>query len=276
MLLQTLNILENFDLRAMGYASADYLHTVIEALKLAYADRDSYYADPAFVKVPAAGLLSKEYARERAALIDPKRASKAFIAGDPTKYDPQVKQWTYLEGRRQGRDPRDGAIGRRHDGLTRAGFGRRHEGHDAYRDRGQGGQCLRLHAQRRLDRRRRDAWRHRNRHERAGRAVLARQHEGGTASSARAPALHVDAEPRAQGRRADDGDRHPRRRQPGSDDPPGLPQHRRIPGRVVSEPARGARAAARADAPLLRLLLAAHGRVQQAERRGGDSRRGLP
>jgi gamma-glutamyltranspeptidase / glutathione hydrolase len=105
MLLQTLNILENFDLHAMGYGSADYLHTVIEALKLAYADRDSYYADPAFVKVPAAGLLSKAYARERAALIDPKRASKAFIAGDPTKYDPQVKQWTYWKA-----DVKDGTI----------------------------------------------------------------------------------------------------------------------------------------------------------------------
>jgi gamma-glutamyltranspeptidase / glutathione hydrolase len=94
-LLQTLNILENFDLKAMGYASADYLHTVIEAMKLAYADRDSYYADPAFVTVPAVGLLSKEYAKERAALIDPKHASKSFIAGDPLKYDPQVKQWTF-------------------------------------------------------------------------------------------------------------------------------------------------------------------------------------
>ena len=82
-LLQTLNILENFDLKAMGYASADYLHTVTEAMKLAYADRDTFYADPAFVQVPAEGLLSKTYAKERAALIDPKRASKAFIAGDP-------------------------------------------------------------------------------------------------------------------------------------------------------------------------------------------------
>jgi gamma-glutamyltranspeptidase/glutathione hydrolase len=94
-LLQTLNILESFDLRAMGYASADYLHTITEAMKLAYADRDSYYADPEFVNVPAVGLLSKEYAKERTALIDPKRASKSFIAGDPTKYDPQVKQWPY-------------------------------------------------------------------------------------------------------------------------------------------------------------------------------------
>jgi gamma-glutamyltranspeptidase/glutathione hydrolase len=94
-LLQALNILENFDLHAMGYASADYLHTVTEALKLAYADRDSYYADPAFVQVPGEGLLSKAYAKERAALIDPKKASTSFIAGDPTKHDSKVKQWTF-------------------------------------------------------------------------------------------------------------------------------------------------------------------------------------
>ena len=94
-LLQALNILENFDLQAMGYDSADYLHTVIEALKLAYADRDTYYADPAFVQVPGEGLLSKAYAKERAALIDPKHASKSFIAGDPLKYDSKVKEWPY-------------------------------------------------------------------------------------------------------------------------------------------------------------------------------------
>ena len=94
-LLQTLNILEQFDLHAMGYASADYLHTVVEAMKLAYADRDSFYADPAFVTVPSEGLLSKAYAKERAALIDRKRSSTAFVAGDPLRYDSQVKQWPY-------------------------------------------------------------------------------------------------------------------------------------------------------------------------------------
>ena len=94
-LLQALNILENFDLRGMRHDSVDYIHTVIEALKLAYADRDTYYADTAFVQVPGEGLLSKEYAKERAALIDPKVASKAFIAGDPLKYDSKVKSWPY-------------------------------------------------------------------------------------------------------------------------------------------------------------------------------------
>jgi gamma-glutamyltranspeptidase/glutathione hydrolase len=96
-LLQTLNILEQFDLRAMTHDSADYVHTVTEAMKLAYADRDTYYADTAFVQVPAEGLLSKAYAKARAALIDPRRASKAFIAGDPLPYDSTVKAWPFAK-----------------------------------------------------------------------------------------------------------------------------------------------------------------------------------
>jgi gamma-glutamyltranspeptidase/glutathione hydrolase len=94
-LLQTLNILEQFDLKKMGYGSADYLHTIVEAMKLAYADRDTYYADPAFVQVPAEGLLSKAYAKQRAASIDPRRASTSFVAGDPLPFDSRVKTWPY-------------------------------------------------------------------------------------------------------------------------------------------------------------------------------------
>jgi len=94
-LLQALNILEQFDLRAMKHNSADYLHTVVEALKLAYADRDSYYADPTFVQVPGEGLLSKAYARERAKLIDASRASRGFVAGNPLPFDSTVKAWPY-------------------------------------------------------------------------------------------------------------------------------------------------------------------------------------
>ena len=70
-LLEALNILENFDLKSMKLNSPEYLHTVVEALKLAYADRDTYYGDPAFVRTPGEGLLSKAYAKERAKLIDP-------------------------------------------------------------------------------------------------------------------------------------------------------------------------------------------------------------
>jgi gamma-glutamyltranspeptidase/glutathione hydrolase len=93
-LLQTLNILEQFDLRGMKHNSADYLHTVVEALKLAYADRDTYYADPAFVQVPGEGLLSKTYARERAMRIAP-HASRGFIAGNPLTFDSKVKTWPF-------------------------------------------------------------------------------------------------------------------------------------------------------------------------------------
>ena len=94
-LLQALNILENFDLGAMGHNSPDYTHTVIEAMKLAYADRDSYYADPDFVAVPAKGLLSKAYAKERAGQIDMTRATTAFKAGNPLEHDPDVHDWKF-------------------------------------------------------------------------------------------------------------------------------------------------------------------------------------
>lgn len=94
-LLQTLNILENFDLQAMGHNSPDYLHTVVEAMKLAYADRDSYYADPEFVDIPAEGLLSDEYAAERAALIDPATASTQLRAGNPLPFDSTVTEWSF-------------------------------------------------------------------------------------------------------------------------------------------------------------------------------------
>ena len=71
LLMQALNILENFDLRQMGHNSPAYVHTVAEALKLAFADREAYYGDPDFATVPIDGLLSKEYAEERAKAIDP-------------------------------------------------------------------------------------------------------------------------------------------------------------------------------------------------------------
>jgi gamma-glutamyltranspeptidase/glutathione hydrolase len=81
--LQILNILEGFDLRAMGRNSPETLHTMIEAKKIVWADRAKFYADPAFTKVPLAGLLSKGYATERRKLIDPDRAAKQVEAGNP-------------------------------------------------------------------------------------------------------------------------------------------------------------------------------------------------
>jgi len=81
--LQMLNILENFDLAAMGRDSVDLWHTMVEAKKLAYEDRARFYADPAFAEIPIDGLLSKEYAKKRAALIDPQRAARTVEAGNP-------------------------------------------------------------------------------------------------------------------------------------------------------------------------------------------------
>jgi gamma-glutamyltranspeptidase/glutathione hydrolase len=81
--LQMLNILETFDLKAMGRDSADFWHVLAEAKKLAYEDRARYYADPAFAEVPVRGLLSKDYARERAKRIDPGRAADRIEAGQP-------------------------------------------------------------------------------------------------------------------------------------------------------------------------------------------------
>lgn len=95
MLLQTLNILENFDLQTMGHNSADYVHVLIEAMKLAYADRDTYYADQEFVDVPGVGLLSKEYAKQRAAKIEMNQSSQEYKAGDPLPFDPDVDSWAY-------------------------------------------------------------------------------------------------------------------------------------------------------------------------------------
>jgi gamma-glutamyltranspeptidase / glutathione hydrolase len=85
---QTLRLLENFDLKKMGFNSADYIHTVIEAEKLALADRDEYYGDPNFVKVPMQQLLSDQYTEMRRKLIDEKTASLELRPGDPYHMKP--------------------------------------------------------------------------------------------------------------------------------------------------------------------------------------------
>ncbi|MDB5239396.1 MAG: gamma-glutamyltransferase [Spirosoma sp.] len=79
--LQMLNILEGFDLKRLGHNSADYLHLLVEAKKLAFEDRAKYYADPDFARIPLTGLLDKNYAAERRKLIDPKKASERLDAG---------------------------------------------------------------------------------------------------------------------------------------------------------------------------------------------------
>jgi gamma-glutamyltranspeptidase / glutathione hydrolase len=90
-MLQALNILENFDLKSMGYDSARYIHTLYQAMNLAYADRDFYYGDPAFPPAsPIKGLLSKEYARDRAKLIRADHNDPDVRPGDPYPYQNDV------------------------------------------------------------------------------------------------------------------------------------------------------------------------------------------
>ncbi len=86
-LLQALNILENFNLKSMGYNSARYIHTICQAMNLAFADRDFYYGDPYFSKSPMKGLLSKEYAKERAKLIHPDKNDPKTGPGDPYPFE---------------------------------------------------------------------------------------------------------------------------------------------------------------------------------------------
>ncbi|HKS31784.1 MAG TPA: gamma-glutamyltransferase family protein, partial [Chthoniobacterales bacterium] len=81
--LQILNILEGFDLKAMGRNSAETLHLMIEAKKVAWADRAKFYADPDFATIPLAQLISKQYAAERRKLIDPNHAAKTVTPGNP-------------------------------------------------------------------------------------------------------------------------------------------------------------------------------------------------
>lgn len=92
--LQLLNILENFDLKKMGRESADFWHVMVEAKKVAFADRARYYADPAFNKQPVEALLSKSYAKQRAALVDMQHAALKDAPGDLAVLN--RKETTYL------------------------------------------------------------------------------------------------------------------------------------------------------------------------------------
>lgn len=87
---EALNILEGYDLKSMPRAKAEHLY--LEASRLAFADRDAYLADPEYVDAPVAGLLSKEFAARRRALIDPQRAGNRAAAGDPYLFqdDPSI------------------------------------------------------------------------------------------------------------------------------------------------------------------------------------------
>lgn len=96
-MIETLDILEGYDLRAMGLNSPQYIHTLVEALKLAYADRDTYYGDPRFVRIPER-LLSKDYAAERRKLIGPE-ASLDFRPGDVEPDPPKHPFYSAIDRR---------------------------------------------------------------------------------------------------------------------------------------------------------------------------------
>jgi gamma-glutamyltranspeptidase/glutathione hydrolase len=97
-----LNILEGYDLKALGHNSADFVHTSAEAIKLAMGDRERYLGDMDFIKIPYEGLLSKEYARQRRQLIDPEKASLELRPGTPPGSDaagvPAVSPRVNLDG----------------------------------------------------------------------------------------------------------------------------------------------------------------------------------
>ncbi len=97
-MLQTLRLLEGFDLKSLGHNSPDYIHTTVEAMKLALADRDVYYADPLFADVPLDPLLSADYASVRRPLISPDRASLTLQPGDPGKNLPSLDRHTASAG----------------------------------------------------------------------------------------------------------------------------------------------------------------------------------
>ena len=96
MMIEVLNLLEAYDLKKMGQNSPQYIHTVTEALKLGFADRDRFYGDPNFVKIPTQELLSKNYAAMRRTLIDERRASLAQRPGDPTNMKPLLASTTTI------------------------------------------------------------------------------------------------------------------------------------------------------------------------------------
>jgi len=100
-MLQALNILENFDLKSMGFNSTRYIHTVYQAMSLSFADRDFYYGDPYFPpEEPIKGLLSKEYAKQRAALIKYDHNNPNIGPGDPYPFENKTNPYMNLLNRR--------------------------------------------------------------------------------------------------------------------------------------------------------------------------------
>ena len=93
-LLQELNVIRQYHMAALGFGTAESIHLMVEAKKMAFADREAYVADPDYIDVPVAGMLSEEYARERAQLIDRYHASARMEAGDPWRHQPERRSAT--------------------------------------------------------------------------------------------------------------------------------------------------------------------------------------
>ena len=109
-LLQELNLVERFDLKSLGCGSAETIHRMVEAKKLAFADREAFLADPDFIDVPTEGLISKEYARERIELIHPEHAARTVQPGDP---------WQYQRNRRKNALPKQlSTVGEKNSDTT--------------------------------------------------------------------------------------------------------------------------------------------------------------
>ena len=110
-MLQCLNILENFDLKSMGYNSSRYIHTIYQTMNLAFADRDFYYGDPYFPPAePIQGLLSKGYAAARAKLISFDKNNANAPPGDPYPYEGKINPYTDLLNRRNALAQNDATI----------------------------------------------------------------------------------------------------------------------------------------------------------------------
>lgn len=96
-IVEILNILENFDIKGMGHNSTEHLHTLTEAMKMAYKDRGFFAADTDFIDVPLTGMASKEYAKELASQIDPEKA-QIFEHGDAWAYEsPQTTHYSIMD-----------------------------------------------------------------------------------------------------------------------------------------------------------------------------------
>ena len=227
-LLQALNILENVDVKALGYNTPRYLHTLYQTMNLAFADRDFYYGDPAFPpEEPMRGLLSKEYAAARARLIVPDRNDPAVKPGDPYPFQGSTNPF------KQTLDawpPPDKPVRIGSKGTEGSNVGRRFLcGHDV----NSGGRRLRLgdfnHAERGMDSRG-DCRTHRDRPQPARAIIRARpggepvqRHRAGQAS-----ARHAHADARNEGWPAVDGVFRAGRGLAGSEPAAMLPEHPRV------------------------------------------------